>query len=162
MVLIGHLNRVTGLGWLPPQLAVAGVGIFFALSGFLITRIQLDGKARGAGLNGFYSRRVVRILPIYFLVLLILAVIQPAKELAWAAFFVFSLFYVTSQRVFLHRCRRPTGPSVGGAGDPAADQDHRFAVAGAELHARGGGGDDLAPDAKEPGLDRTRQPGCAP
>lgn len=49
-----------------------GVDVFFALSGWLITRLLLEER-RGAGridLGGFYIRRVFRILPLYYLICL--------------------------------------------------------------------------------------------
>ena len=60
-------------GWL-------GVEIFFVLSGFLITSILLDSKHLGARefFGGFYWRRMLRIFPIYFLILALLVAVPLA------------------------------------------------------------------------------------
>lgn len=57
--------------------AANGVNLFFAISGFLITlgliRNKTDTeKSTGASLWKFYVRRVLRIFPIYYLMLLLL------------------------------------------------------------------------------------------
>ena len=57
-----------------------GLGIFFALSGFLITGILLDAKERGSAgevLRAFYVRRALRILPLSFAVLAVAFVVGP-------------------------------------------------------------------------------------
>jgi peptidoglycan/LPS O-acetylase OafA/YrhL len=62
LVMLFHW-RLLAVGWI-------GVSIFFVISGFLISRILLGYKARfglGEYLGVFYSRRALRIFPIYYL-----------------------------------------------------------------------------------------------
>ncbi|HEY1534340.1 MAG TPA: acyltransferase [Polyangiaceae bacterium] len=70
----------------------AGVDLFFCISGFLITTLLLREKARTGqiALSGFYARRALRILPLYYAVLLsyvVFATLLPASSAQRAHFF---------------------------------------------------------------------------
>jgi peptidoglycan/LPS O-acetylase OafA/YrhL len=84
MVMYGHLPNFGGIDR-AVRAAVAphylGVEIFFALSGFLITRILLVDFDRGGTLGQFYARRTLRIFPIYYLTLAVVAVFWSSREL---------------------------------------------------------------------------------
>jgi peptidoglycan/LPS O-acetylase OafA/YrhL len=58
----------TSLGWI-------GVNLFFVLSGFLINGILLDSANRPQHYSRFYSRRALRILPAYYLLIAVLVLL---------------------------------------------------------------------------------------
>jgi len=62
-----------------------GVELFFVLSGFLITRILSAEKAAAAPVRWFLLRRMLRIFPIYYLLLAVMSFGRPADEIAWCA-----------------------------------------------------------------------------
>ena len=72
LVLLAHLipNVIGDAGWL-------GVDLFFVLSGYLITTVLLDGKASPDRVRIFYTRRALRIFPLYYGTL-VLSLIVPA------------------------------------------------------------------------------------
>ncbi len=69
-----------------------GVDVFFVLSGFLITGILLERKSSGASYFGyFYSRRAKRILPPYWLLMIISSFLFGTawmKQWYWYVFFL--------------------------------------------------------------------------
>jgi peptidoglycan/LPS O-acetylase OafA/YrhL len=61
---------ISNAGWI-------GVQLFFALSGFLITRILLESRGADGWLTAFYTRRALRIAPLYYVVLAIIFLVAP-------------------------------------------------------------------------------------
>jgi peptidoglycan/LPS O-acetylase OafA/YrhL len=73
----GRLSDYVGplltLGW-------TGVDLFFVLSGFLIGGILLDNKQASNYFGVFYTRRVCRIFPLYFLVAILFLLVIPVPR----------------------------------------------------------------------------------
>jgi len=67
------VTRLTSAGWV-------GVDIFFVLSGFLITGILLRTKERSDYFKNFYVRRVLRIFPLYYVVMAVILLLVPVLD----------------------------------------------------------------------------------
>ena len=99
LVLVSHLSTGT---FLAPYLKLGwtGVDLFFVLSGFLITGILLDTKNKEGYYRIFITRRVLRIFPIYYAVLLICLILSTQLSiLSW--FPNYQLYFWTYTQNFL-------------------------------------------------------------
>lgn len=74
------LSHVTG-NWGVFKLGWIGVDMFFVISGFLITKILLENREAKNYFKAFYSRRAIRILPIYFIVVFPLVVFHLWRDI---------------------------------------------------------------------------------
>jgi peptidoglycan/LPS O-acetylase OafA/YrhL len=97
--MITHYTLLTGswLGYIP--FGQMGVRLFFVLSGFLITGILLRTRSEdylGEALRIFYCRRFLRIFPVYYVTLLVTALvnIRPVRQTFFWHFAYLSNFYL--------------------------------------------------------------------
>jgi peptidoglycan/LPS O-acetylase OafA/YrhL len=94
------LHLIMGHGWL-------GVDLFFVLSGFLITGILLESRDKPHYTRNFYGRRALRILPLYFVCIAIMACFYHGS----APYFLLSLIFMANMNG-LWGIPAPHGPGV--------------------------------------------------
>lgn len=83
LVMTGHFTRIEfdGLAGVPfdilREAGWTGVDLFFVLSGFLITGILLRTKGKVGYFHRFYVHRALRIVPLYYFLLLMYTTVLP-------------------------------------------------------------------------------------
>ncbi len=82
-------KTATGAPWSPGNAILdngwVGVQLFFILSGFLITTLLLREEARDGrvDLRAFWMRRILRIWPLYYMILILTFFVLPGLDGAW-------------------------------------------------------------------------------
>jgi peptidoglycan/LPS O-acetylase OafA/YrhL len=94
MVFSNHyLNRTWG---------IAGVDVFFVLSGFLITGILFDTRDEQHRARNFYLRRTLRIFPLYYGCMVLLLLACPVFRWQWDCRWLLWPAYLGNFARFLH------------------------------------------------------------
>ncbi|HWK05470.1 MAG TPA: acyltransferase [Puia sp.] len=101
-VILGHLNvrNFPGIR-IPFPLTIftdstLGVNVFFVISGFLITTLLIEEEKESGSINlkNFYIRRMIRIFPAYYFLLLVYLILQLSSVLHFTGrSWLSSLFY---------------------------------------------------------------------
>ncbi len=116
-VVLYHCNaRLVGT-WLygPVKWGWAGVNLFFVLSGFLITAILIEARGKPHYFRNFYARRILRIWPVYYLLLIVCYAVPDwflgdtwAHQANWQTISAYILFIQNLRHVPLPGSTGPT------------------------------------------------------
>jgi peptidoglycan/LPS O-acetylase OafA/YrhL len=106
-VVVGHFQNFTATPathyWIPyDKLAATGVDLFFVISGFVMVYASESLFGRAGGPRDFAMRRVIRIVPLYWLatsIYLMLAVALPSLGVRYSPQFIASsYFFIPAER----------------------------------------------------------------
>lgn len=90
------IRNLTSIGWV-------GVDLFFALSGYLITRALLHTKGHAHYYRNFFARRFLRIVPLYAATLAVIFILSPTMaDLTTGEIWPF-LTYTSNTRALFYR-----------------------------------------------------------
>lgn len=110
-VIIGHWVTFPANSFITRvPLGAVGVTMFFVLSGFLITSILLNSRETvieqkagiSAVLKTFYIRRTLRIFPVYYLFILLLACFFPRVFYEYPGSLYWCVFYISNIYTYIH------------------------------------------------------------
>lgn len=82
----GPIGKIASFGW-------SGVDAFLVLSGFLITGILFRQRGVPHFFRNFYTRRVLRLFPLYYFILLLALALTPIFHIHWQLGHIPFLFY---------------------------------------------------------------------
>ncbi|MCZ8354340.1 MAG: acyltransferase [Cyclobacteriaceae bacterium] len=91
---MGNLSKYSHLASSYTFAGYIGVDVFFALSGFLITRILIKEKeSNDLSFKRFYLKRCLRIFPIYYLSIILVGLVISWNDLIWVATYLSNYYF---------------------------------------------------------------------
>jgi peptidoglycan/LPS O-acetylase OafA/YrhL len=99
----GVLGALSSAGWM-------GVDLFLVLSGFLITSILWEQRGREHYFRNFYTRRALRLFPLYYSILGMILVLTPVLHIQWHALQLAFFFYCSNYMLSYHYFEGFVGP----------------------------------------------------